>query len=139
MKGILFDLPQVLQGARERIEKLAMSDRIETVSGDFFKAVPAADGYIMKHIIHDWDDAKATTILKHCASHLKPGGKVILVQAVLSPGNEPHLGRYVDIEMFMMPGGKERTEAEFRDLFAGAGLRLNRLVPTNLHCLLSKQ
>lgn len=130
MKGILFDLDHVVAGARQRIDEMNLADRVELVPGDFFKSVPPADAYVMKHIIHDWDDEKATTILKNCALHLKPGGKVILIEAVLSPGNEPNLGKWIDIEMFMMPGGKERTEEEFRDLFARAGLQLTRIVPT---------
>ena len=129
LKGILFDLDHVVKGAEPRIEQMGLAERCKTASGDFFKDVPPADNYIMKHIIHDWDDEKATTILRNCAKHLKPGGKVILLEAVIKPGNEPHLAKWIDIEMFMMPGGKERTEAEYRELFAKAGLRLTRVVP----------
>jgi SAM-dependent methyltransferase len=130
MKGILFDLDHVVEGAKPRIEKMGLQNRVKTVSGDFFQAVPAADAYVMKHIIHDWDDEKSITILKNCAQHLKPKGRVLLIEAVIAPGNEPHFGKWVDIEMFMMPGGRERTETEFRDLFARAGLQLTRIVPT---------
>jgi SAM-dependent methyltransferase len=130
MKGILFDLDQVVAGARQRIDEMNLADRVELVAGDFFQSVPPADSYVMKHIIHDWDDEKALTILKNCAKHLKPRGKVILIEAVLSPGNEPNLGKWIDIEMFMMPGGRERTEEEFRELFAKAGLQLTRVLPT---------
>ena len=130
MRGILFDLDHVLKGAKDRIEKMGLASRVQTVAGDFFQNVPTADAYVMKHIIHDWDDDRAITILKNCAVHLKPGGKVILLESVLAPGNEPHLGKWIDIEMFMMPGGKERTEQEFKQLFEKAGLKLNRVVPT---------
>jgi SAM-dependent methyltransferase len=130
LKGILFDLPDVIAGAKNRIEKLGLSNRIQTVEGDFFEGVPAADHYVMKHIIHDWDDERAIRILKNCAQHLKPGGKVILLEAVVASGNEPQSGKWMDIEMLMLPGGKERTESEFRDLFARAGLQLTRIVPT---------
>lgn len=129
MKGILFDLEHVVAGARDRIDTFGLSNRVESISGDFFQSVPAADAYVMKNIIHDWDDERAITILKNCAAHLKPGGKVILIEAIISPGNDPHLGKWIDIEMFMMPGGRERTESEFRDLFARAGLKLTRVVP----------
>jgi hypothetical protein len=131
MQGILFDLDQVVKGAEQRIAQMGLTQRCKTVSGDFFQGVPAADGYVMKHIIHDWDDEKALTILRNCARHLKPGGKVILIEAVIEPGNDPHFAKWVDVEMFMMPGGRERTEAEFRELFAQAGLRLTRVVPNN--------
>jgi hypothetical protein len=129
MKGILFDLDHVVKGAQPRIEQMGLTNRCTTVSGDFFKEVPPADGYVMKHIIHDWDDEKAVTILRNCAKHLKPKGKVILIEAVIHPGNEPHFAKLVDVEMFMMPGGRERTEVEFRDLFTKAGLRLTRIIP----------
>jgi len=130
MKGILFDLGHVVTGAKERIQKLGLSNRIQIMSGDFFESVPAADGYIMKHIIHDWDDDRALKILRNCASHLKPGGKVVLLETVISPGNEPHMSKWLDIEMFMMPGGRERTESEFAELFSRAGLKLTRIIPT---------
>jgi len=129
--GILFDLEHVVAGARPRIEALGLGGRCQTLSGDFFKEVPAADAYVMKHIIHDWDDARALTILRNCQKHLaaRGRGKVILLEAVLAPGNEPHLGKWIDIEMLAMPGGRERTEEDFRQLFARAGLRLTRVVP----------
>lgn len=130
MKGVLFDLDHVVEGARKRVQELGLSNRVQVLSGDFFKSVPAADGYVMKHIIHDWDDDRAIQILKNCAVHLKPGGKIILLEAVLPPGNEPHFGKWLDIEMFMLPGGKERSESEFANLFERAGLKLSRIVPT---------
>jgi len=130
MRGILFDLDHVVAGAKDRIKQKKLEDRLQTASGDFFKSVPKADGYVMKHIIHDWDDPEAITILKNCAQHLPSGGKVILIEAVVAPGNEPHFAKMVDIEMFAMPGGRERTEEEFRSLFQRAGLKLNRIVPT---------
>jgi hypothetical protein len=129
IKGILFDLGHVVKGAKPRIQQMGLTNRCTTVAGDFFKEVPPADAYVMKHIIHDWDDEKALIILRNCAKHLKPKGKVILLETVLTPGNEPHLGKWIDVEMFMMPGGRERTEQEFAELFAKAGLRLTRIVP----------
>ncbi|PWT87630.1 MAG: methyltransferase [Acidobacteria bacterium] len=130
MKGILFDLKNVVEGAKDRIQKLGLANRVQSVAGDFFETVPAADAYIMKSIIHDWDDERAIRIIKNCGAHLKKGGKVILVESVLPTGSEPTLGKWVDIEMFMMPGGRERTEPEYRDLFQRAGFVLTRVVPT---------
>ena len=131
MHGVLFDLDHVLAGARPVIESLGLSDRCRTVSGDFFRAVPAGgDAYIMKHIIHDWDDERATTILKNIRSAMNHGGRVILVDSVVTPGNQPDFAKIIDLEMLLMPGGRERTEEEFRELFARSGFQLTRIIPT---------
>jgi hypothetical protein len=133
MRGVLFDLPHVIAGSEPVIEAAGVKDRCITSSGDFFKEVPSGgDAYIMKHIIHDWDDARATAILRNIRRELdgKPQGKVILLETVLQPGSQPDIGKLIDLEMLMMPGGRERTEAEFAALFAGAGFELARVVPT---------
>ena len=132
MRGILFDLPHVIEGATAVIDAAGVKDRCATRSGDFFKDVPDGDAYIMKHIIHDWDDARAAQILGNIRRHLagKPQGRLLLLEAVLQPGNQPDLGKLVDLEMLMMPGGKERSEAEFTALFKSAGFALTRVVPT---------
>jgi hypothetical protein len=129
--GVLFDLEHVIEGARPRIAALGLADRVSTASGDFFKAVPAGgDAYIMKHIIHDWHDDKATLILENIRKVLPKDGRVILIESVIPPGNEPALGKIIDLEMLVMPGGRERTEEEFRRLFDRAGYRVTRVVPT---------
>jgi hypothetical protein len=132
MRGVLFDLPHVIAGAGPVLDASGVKDRVKTQSGDFFKEVPAGDAYVMKHIIHDWDDDRAAAILRTIGRALqgKPQGKVILIEAVLQPGNQPDLGKMIDLEMLMMPGGKERTEAEFAALFKSAGFTLTRVVPT---------
>lgn len=130
MNGILFDLREVVEGAWERIERLRLTDRIRIESGDFFKDVPVADAYVMKSIIHDWDDERSRVILRNCSRHLPPGGKVILLENVIPPGTEPHPGKTMDIQMMMMVGGRERTAAEFRDLLSGTNLELTYVIPT---------
>ena len=131
MRGILFDLPHVLAGAREIVAGTSVSDRFEFVTGDFFVSVPAGgDAYIMKHIIHDWDDERALTILRNIRQAMKPGGRVLVVEAVIADGNGQDFGKLLDIEMLVSPGGKERTAAEYEDLFRRAGLRLTRIIPT---------
>lgn len=132
LKGVVFDLPHVVTGANWRIEKLGLTGRCTTAPGDFFKAVPAADAIIMKHIIHDWDDVRALTILKNCKAALKDQkkGKVILVELLLSGRNQADASKFMDIEMLMLPGGRERTQAEFSQLFEKAGLKLNKVVQT---------
>jgi hypothetical protein len=85
----------------------------------------------MKHIIHDWDDDRAVKILENIRKAMKPGGRVILLESVLLPGSsQPDFGKLIDLEMLFMPGGRERTEEEFRALFERAGFKLTRIVPT---------
>ena len=130
IRGKLFDLEHVVKGAGPRIESLGLTARCSTCHGDFFKEVPAGDAYVMKNIIHDWDDAKATTILKNIHKASPADARVVLLEAVITPGNEPHFGKWLDLEMLLLPGGRERTEQEFRELFADAGFRMTRVVPT---------
>lgn len=131
MRGILFDLPHVIDGAREQIAATAAADRVDFVSGDFFASVPEGyDAYIMKHIIHDWDDERAIAIMKNIRQAMKPGGRVLLVEAVIAEGNNQDFGKLLDIEMLVSPGGKERTADEYKELFTRAGLKLTRIVPT---------
>jgi hypothetical protein len=133
MKGMVVDLEHVIEAAKQDPDNKALGDRCRFQPADFFAAVPNdADAIIMKSIIHDWDDEPAVRILKNCCKALggKPKAKILLVEAVLTPGNAPHLGKFLDLEMMTFPGGRERTEEEFRKLFAAAGIRLSRVVPT---------
>lgn len=130
MHGVLFELEHVAAGAKESISKQNLSDRCEVVSGDFFKSVAGGDAIIMKHIIHDWDDERALTILKNCRQALTASGRILLVEMILAEANEPHPSRFLDVEMLMLPGGRERTEKEFSELFAKAGLKLQRVART---------
>ena len=130
LHGIVFDLPEVVSGATPRIQELGLASRCEIAGGDFFKAVPAADSYVMKHIIHDWDDAHALQILKNCVAAMRGNGKVILFESVIAAGNQADLGKWIDIEMLVALPGRERSEQEFAALFSQAGLRLSRVIPT---------
>jgi hypothetical protein len=130
IRGKLFDLDHVVSGATPKIEALGLTARCSTCSGDFFKEVPSGDAYVMKNIIHDWDDAKATTILKNIHKASPGDARVILFEGVITAGNAPSLGKWIDLEMLLLPGGKERTEEEYRALFAGAGFRVTRVVET---------
>jgi hypothetical protein len=130
MRGVIFDLPRVLQGAKQHINEAGLVGRCEAVAGDFFAALPAGDAYIMKHIIHDWNDEKALTILKNCHDAGRPDAKVILVESVLTPRNEPGFAKWMDLEMLLLPGGRERSEEEFARLFERAGFALTRVVQT---------
>ena len=94
----------------------------------FFEAVPeGGDAYVMKHIIHDWDDERALLILRNVRKAMNRGGRVILIESVVLPGNQPDFAKIIDLEMLLLPGGRERTEAEFRALFAAAGLEMTRI------------
>src|SRR5438105_4635259 len=131
LTAVLYDLPHVVERARPNVAAAGVADRCRLVGGNFFEAVPpGADAYFLRHIIHDWDDEKATTILKNVRKVIAPGGKVLVAESVIPPGNEPFFGKLLDITMLALPGGQERTEAEYRALFAGAGFRLARVVPT---------
>jgi hypothetical protein len=135
MRGLLFDLPHVTAGATSLLQSAGVADRCRIVSGDFFAAVPVGgDACVMKHIIHDWDDDRATQILRNCHRAMQPGGKVLIVDAVIPSGNGAHFGKLLDLEMLALtPRGRERTRAEFHDLLKRSGFRLQRVVPTETH------
>lgn len=131
VRGVLCDMPHVAAGAKAHVESYGLQSRCTIAPGNFFEGVPEADTYVMKSILHDWDDARAVTILKNCSTAMRrPHGKVILLELVLHPGNEPDMGKWIDLEMLLMSGGRERTEEEFAALLAQAGLRLARVVRT---------
>lgn len=133
MKGILYDMASVVGGVPASLANDGLSARCKVQAGDFFAGIPAGgDAYIMKHIIHDWNDEKAALILRNCRKALegKPNGKILVVDAVVPPGNEPNLAKLIDIEMLAMCESEERSREQFEKLFASAGLRLNRIVPT---------
>ncbi len=130
--GVLTDVSHVVEGARPRIAAAGLADRCSAVAVDFFASVPeGGDIYLLKHIIHDWDDAAALAILRNVRRAMtSPVATVIVLDAVIAPGAEPDFAKFLDIEMLALPGGRERSEPEFRALLAGAGLRLTRVVPT---------
>jgi hypothetical protein len=130
LSGILFDTPPVVEGAAALLEREGVAGRVERVAGDFFASVPRADAYIMKHIIHDWDDERAALILKNINAAMGPEGKILIVESVVPAGNEPHYSKLLDLEMLTSPGGVERTAEEYAALLAEAGLRLTRVIPT---------
>jgi SAM-dependent methyltransferase len=131
LRGTLFDQPSVIQQAKSDALLAPFSDRCELVGGDFFEAVPAgADAYIMKHIIHDWDDERAAKILANCRRAMKPGGKLLVVDRVIGPPNAPDPKKFFDVAMMLMPGGRERSEPEWKALYAAAGFRVTRILPT---------
>ena len=133
LKGILLDAPPVIEGARPKLEAAGLADRCETVAGDFFKSVPAGgDIYLMKWIIHDWNDERAITILKNIRNQMPRNGKVIILDCVVPENNDPDFSKFFDLNMLVMTGGKERTEKEFTQLLGAAGFKLLRVIPTKV-------
>jgi hypothetical protein len=130
LQGILFDVPQVVEGAGALLEREGVTERVERVAGDFFASVPSADAYIMKHIIHDWDDERCVQILSNIKRAMEPGAKVLIVETVVPEGDGPHYSKLLDLEMLASPGGAERTAEEYAALLARAGLRMTRIIPT---------
>jgi len=132
LEGILFDLPPVVDRTRSRISDAGLSDRCRIEGGDFFSSIPSgADAYIMQHIVHDWNDSEAISILRNCREAMNPDSRILLVETVIPNGNEPCFGKWLDL-MMLLVGGRERTEEEYRKLFSAAGLILNRVIPTAL-------
>ena len=131
LRAVIFDRPEVVEGARSLLEAESVMERGQLVGGDFFEAVPeGGDVYVLKHVIHDWDDDRAAAILRNCRRAMGSQGRVLLLEYVLPAGGEPHPSQIADITMMVMVGGRERTENEFRELFERAGLRLTRIIPT---------
>ena len=131
LRGILYDRPDVIERARSNVKTAGLENRCTLTGGNFFESVPpGGDAYLMRHIIHDWNDEQSRTILRNCRKVLPPTGKLLLVESVIPPGNEPNFAKFLDLTMLVIPGGMERTESEYRELLAGAGIHLERIVPT---------
>jgi hypothetical protein len=132
LRGLLFDRPGVVAGAKPLLEAHGVANRIECIGGDFFENVPAgADAYLMKHILHDWNDADSIRILKSIHAAAAPGSKLLLVEAILEDGNTPQFAKLLDIEMLVVTsGGRERTLAQWQGLLESSGYRFTRVVPT---------
>ena len=130
-KGLIYDLPHNEADATELVKARGMADRVKFVAGNFFESVPeGADAYLLSHIIHDWSEEQCLTILTNCRRAMGPKSRLLIVEFVLPPGNEFHVGKMTDMIMLSVPGGQERTEQEYRELLAKAGFRLERVVGT---------
>jgi hypothetical protein len=131
LAGVLFDQPDVVKGAAAVLPK-DVSGRVQVVGGDFLESVPAGgDAYMMKHIIHDWDDERCIRILSNVRKVIPKDGTLLVHEMVVPPAGVPHFAKLLDLEMLLMTqGGRERTEPEFAALFSRAGFKLTRVVPT---------
>jgi len=133
MRGVLYDMPHVAAEARRAVEAKGLAGRCDVAEGSFFDAVPdGGDAYVLSHIIHDWDEERCLRILANCRAAMRGRGRLLLVEMVIPPGNDFHLSKLTDFTMLVFtPGGQERTEGEYAELFAKAGFRLTRVVPTD--------
>src|SRR5438552_14099389 len=131
LRGILFDLPNVVARAEGAIQAAGIADRCQAMAGSFFESVPSgADAYLMRHIIHDWDDETALAILRNIHRAAPAGAKLLIVESVIRPGNDPDFAKLLDLTMLVIPGGQERTEDEYRQLLSAGGFRLQQIIPT---------
>lgn len=131
MYGFLFDLPHVAQQAEAQLKATEVAQRCTTVGGDMFISVPMeCDAYIMKTVIHDWDDDRAVTLLQVCRAAMPAHAKLLLISRVITPGNTPDSSKFMDLNMLMTLGGRERTAIEFEALLDAADLALTRIIPT---------
>jgi hypothetical protein len=131
MRGVLFDMPHVIEEARRSIKEAGLAQRIEVLGGDFFVSLPSGgDAYLLRWIIHDWDDEHALTILRNCRSAMNSTARLLLVEAIIPHDDQPHPGKAIDFDMLVALGGKERTEEEYAALFDKCGFRLSRIIPT---------
>jgi hypothetical protein len=129
LRGVLFDQDSVLK--EHRIDDPVVAGRWETAAGDFFTAVPpGGDIYMLKRVLHDWDDEHSIRILRSCREAMPAHARMLVIDAVVPPGNEPHASKVYDVAMMTIFDGKERTAEEFDVLFAAAGLKAVRVIPT---------
>jgi ubiquinone/menaquinone biosynthesis C-methylase UbiE len=132
--GAVFELPQTAAEAQRFLSDASLASRCEVIEGDFFKSVPAEyDAYILAHVLHDWDDARAVSILRNCRRSVASGARLLIVEALLPDNDAPHHGKMMDLLMMTVTGGVERSAAEFSKLLASADFEVRRIVATSTH------
>ena len=131
LKGILLDLPAVIEDAPAQLVANGVAERCVLVAGSFFESIPVGgDAYLLKWIVHDWDDAQAIAILKNCHQAMPDNSKLLLIEQVISPRNGLSFAQLMDLNMLVTMGGRERTAAEYRSLLQATGFQLTRIIPT---------
>lgn len=136
LRGVVFDQPSVVEGAREALRSAGLADRCEAIGGDFLQAVPGGgDAYSLSWILHDWDDQTALRILTNCRKAMDDGTRLLVIELIVPAPGEPavpgvsRLIKQTDLEMLTVVGGRERTAAEYRELLTQAGFELSRILP----------
>lgn len=131
VRGILFDTPNLTPGAKRLFEQEGIADRSETATGDFLESVPeGGDAYLLKHIIHDWDDARAIEILRNCRRSMSKEARLLLIEEIIAPDSEFAPAKVLDIQQMLMQGGRERSLEEYRKLLEAAGFELTGVIGT---------
>jgi len=129
--GIVFDLPEIVSGAAKVLARAGQTDRIEVVAGDFFVSVPKADVYVLSVVLHDWDDRSCGRILRSIADAAEPGARLVVIEMVVPPGDEPHDAKMFDLVMMAILNGRERTAQEYTSLLTDSGFAVDRIVPSS--------
>jgi hypothetical protein len=132
MRGILFDLPGVVERAKANVQDAGLAERCQLVAGNFFESAPdGADAYLLRHIIHDWNDERATRILQTVRLAMGQEGRLLVAESVIPPGKDPSFSKLLDLAMLVALGGQERTEKEYRVLYETTGFRVSRILPVH--------
>ncbi len=133
LHGILLERPEMISAAKDRQQAgdPSVNSRLDFVVGDMFESVPDADAYVLKTIMHDWNDAQCVKILQNCCASMTAGGRVICIDAVvpsLGDSSDP-MTKLVDVNMMLICPGQERTMAQWEDLYRKSGLKISRMIP----------
>ncbi len=130
-RGVVFDRPKVVEVAKNRLASVRVSNRCEYIGWDFFVSVPSGgDAYLLASVIHDWNDEKSLTILRNCRRAMGKNARILLLEMVIPPGDVSFFGKFLDLNMLVNFGGREKSEVEYRNLLSAAGFQLTRIVPT---------
>ncbi|MGH3186202.1 MAG: methyltransferase [Streptosporangiaceae bacterium] len=131
LHGVVFDLPHVAAAAPEVLRDADVADRCSVLTGSFFEAVPrGGDVYLLKTILHDWDDEHASTLLRTVRQAMPPGGRLLVMEAILRPGDAYNVGKLMDLHSLVLVQGRDRDRDAFQALLTGAGLRLTNVTET---------
>ncbi len=132
IRAVLFDLPSLVAGARMWLDSAGIGDRCEVIGGDFFESIPQdGDTYLLKDVLHNWEDDHAVAILKKCHAFMPHSAKLLVIERIIPPGNTPSPGKLIDISMLVMTGGRERTEPEYRALLQMAAFSVEDILPSD--------
>lgn len=140
MRGTLFDQPDVVSGSKAVFQRFGVADRCSFIGGSFFETVPeGGDAYIMRAVIHDWEDAESIAILKVCRRGMPASAKLLLIEMLVGPPNAMPRSKFMDLNMLVLPGGRERTSDEFAALLEKSGFKLSRVVPAGRGAVIEAQ
>lgn len=131
LRGVVFDRPGVVEEAVAETERRGLANRTDVVAGDFFESVPSGDLYLLKFILHDWDDERAIKILENCRAAMAPGGRLAVVEILVGELDDPGPGALMDMNMLAIVPGQERSLEEYDALLHAAGLRRTTVTPTS--------